>query len=181
MSKEIAAPRLDVRAFAQNAGSLSGWEQLVRFPRIVDACQQVAPDGMVQWAARGEARPGAIGQPELWLHLAADARVPQVCQRCLGAMQVHIKVERWFRFVEDEASAAAQDETSEEDLLVLDQEFDLHVLIEDELLLEMPYIARHGTCPIQSTLSVTNSELIADPVRPNPFAVLASLKPGKGS
>ncbi len=181
MTKELAAPRLDGRAFAQGAGNLSGWEPLARFPRIVDASAHEAPDGLVHWEARGEARQSAIGQPELWMHLDADARGPQVCQRCLGAMQVHLQVERWFRFVEDEASATAQDETCEEDLLVLDHDFDLHGLIEDELLLELPYIARHEACPTQPTMSVSDPAFVAEPVRPNPFAALASLKPGKSS
>lgn len=178
MSQESCAPRLDVRAFAQSAGHLGGWLRLTRFPRIADAGPHGAPDETVQWAARGEIRSSAIGQPQIWLHLDANCHLPRVCQRCLDTMQVHLHVGRWFRFVEDEASAAAQDETSEEDLLVLEPEFDLHDLIEDELLLELPYIARHEVCPTEPTMAVADPQFVLDPERPNPFSALASLKSG---
>ena len=176
MIKEIAAPRLDVRAFAQSAGSLAGRERLARFPRIMDASQQGAPDGWVQWAAQGELRSDELGHPQYWLHLEADTRVTQVCQRCLDTMQVHLQVDRWFRFVADEGSATQQDETSEEDLLVLAQDFDLHELVEDELLLELPYIARHDACPAQPKMSMSDPDFVAEPERANPFSALASLK-----
>ena len=179
MDKEIAAPRLDVSAFAQSAGSLAGSERLASFPRIMDASDGTAPDTLVQWAVRGETRHGLPGQPQSWLHLDADARVPQECQRCLAPLQVHLRVERWFRFVDDEASALAQDETSEEDLLVLEPDFDLHALIEDELLLELPYVARHEACPTQPRMSATDPAFTAGPERPNPFAALAALKSDK--
>jgi uncharacterized protein len=94
-------------------------------------------------------------------------------------MLVHLHVERWFRFVEDEAIALVQDETSEEDLLVLAPDFDLHALIEDELLLELPYIARHEACPSQPKMSATDPAFTAEPERPNPFAALANLKSDK--
>ncbi len=179
MVNEIAAPRLDARAFAQSAGNLAGSERLVRFPRIMDASDGTAPNAMVQWSVQGEIRHVPPGQAQPWLHLDADARIPQECQRCLSPMQVHLHVERWFRFVDDEASALAQDETSEEDLLVLEPDFDLHALIEDELLLELPYIAKHEACPTHPKMSATDPEFTAEPERPNPFAALASLKSGK--
>ena len=180
MIKETVAPRLDVRLFAQSGGRLSGSERLDRFPRIVEAALPVAPDLMVRWSAQGETRPDQVGEPQFWLHLDADAQVPQTCQRCLDAMQVHLQVDRWFRFVPDEASATEQYETCEEEVLVLAQDFDLHELVEDELLLELPYIARHETCPVQPKMAMSDPGFAAEPERPNPFAALASLKTPKG-
>ena len=180
MINESVAPRLDVRALAQSAGSLSGAERLSRFPRIVEASLGLAPDEMVRWAAHGETRPDQLGQPQYWLHLEADARVPQTCQRCLEGMQVHLQVDRWFRFVSDEASAMAQDETCEEEILVLAHDFDLHELVEDELLLELPYIARHDSCPAQPKMVLADPDFVAEPERPNPFAALAALRTPKG-
>jgi uncharacterized protein len=36
-----------------------------------------------------------------------------------------LRSDRWFRFVADEATAEAEDEESEEDLLVVSRDFDL--------------------------------------------------------
>ena len=36
---------------------------------------------------------------------------------------------------------------SEEDLLALSREFDLHELIEDELLMALPVVPKHDECP----------------------------------
>lgn len=180
MTKETVAPRLDVRAFAHGAGNVSGSERLSRFARIVDASPSIAPDAMVRWAARGEVRGDQLGQPHLWLHLQADVHVPQTCQRCLEPMSLPLRVDRWFRFVADETSATEQDETSEEEILVLSSDIDLHELLEDELLLEMPYIARHEICPSRQILATSDPDFTPEPERLNPFAALAALKSSKG-
>ena len=82
--------------------------------------------------------------------------------------------------IPDEASAMAQDETCEEEILVLAHDFDLHELVEDELLLELPYIARHDSCPAQPKMVLADPDFVAEPERPNPFAALAALRTPKG-
>ncbi len=180
MTKEIAAHRLDVRAFAQSAGTMAGTEPLERFPRVVQASVIGVTPALVRWAARGELRGDPQGQSQFWLHLHADAEVTQTCQRCLGPLKVPVEVDRWFRFVADEATATEQDEVSEEDILVLAPDFNLHALIEDELLLELPYIPRHEVCPVQGPMSVADAGFEEPAPRPNPFAALAGLKAANG-
>jgi len=53
---------------------------------------------------------------------------------------VNLLVDRDFRFVPDEATAMAEDDEAEEDLLVLSGEFDLLALVEDELLMDLPLV-----------------------------------------
>ena len=176
MTKEIAAHRLDVRAFAQAGGSMQGTEPLVRFPRVMQASAVGGAQSLVRWAARGEVRGESLGQSQWWLHLQVDAEVTQTCQRCLGPMQVPVAVDRWFRFVADETTATTEDETSEEDILVLVPDFNLHELVEDELLLALPYIPRHETCPVQVPMEAADPGFEEPAPRPNPFAALAGLK-----
>ena len=86
------------------------------------------------WDARGASTRDALGGTQCWLHLKVQTRLALTCQRCLGRLMWPVDVERAFRFVADEATAEEQDETSEEDVLVLTADLDLQSLIEDEVL-----------------------------------------------
>ena len=180
MKTEFAPQRLDVNAFAENGGILSGSTALKDFPRLSAETTGVAPDAAVPWEARGESRTGATGAAEPWLHLMADATVPLVCQRCLGPVDTELVVDRWFRFAADEETAALEDETSEEDVLVASREFDLQALLEDELIMEIPVTPRHEMCPEPPRLSAVDEDFdAAAEATPNPFAVLGALRPPK--
>jgi uncharacterized protein len=95
-----------------------------------------------------------------------------------------VGVDRWLRFVPGgEDAAAALDADSDDDVLPLQRAIDARALIEDELLLELPLVARHTLCP--RPLPMSAGEAMPEPgaegggaegERPNPFAVLARLK-----
>jgi uncharacterized protein len=93
---------------------------------------------------------------------------------------VPLVVDRTFRFVSDEATAAAEDDQSEEDLLALSRSFDLPELVEDELLMELPVAPRHDVCPEPVKMSAADPDFeSASTVREHPFAVLGKLKTTK--
>lgn len=174
--------RLDMRAFAQAGAQLALDEPLYQFDRLL---AEVPPGadaagGAVSWVAEAELRPGARGaEPSVWLHLRAHARLPLACQRCLAPVPVALDVDRWFRFVADEATAAEEDEDSEEDVLALEPRPNLRELIEDELLMELPLVPMHDTCPQPVVMAVgaIDDAVDADALpRKNPFAELAKLK-----
>ncbi|BEU97659.1 DUF177 domain-containing protein [Acidovorax sp. DW039] len=183
MTKEFSPDRLDIKAFAQAGGQLSGHDSLLKYERLAQEAKGLHPDLLVDWKARGEVllQPGGAGQ--IWLHLAVHASFPMECQRCLTPVDVPLDVERSFRFVADEATAEALDEDCEEDLLALSREFDLRELIEDELLMALPVVPRHDECPTAIPLASTDEDFeAANAEKPNPFAALASLrKDGKGT
>jgi uncharacterized protein len=58
----------------------------------------------------------------------------------------------------------------------LSREFDLAALIEDEVLMDLPLVARHDICPVQIKLAVADANFIDASPPPNPFAVLSQLK-----
>ena len=116
------------------------------------------------------------GEPEVWLHLQASAELPQTCQRCLSPYAQPVEVDRWFRFVADEAVALAEDEACEEDLLALEPRFDLAALIEDELLLALPLVPMHEVCPVPVRMSAGELPDLPEEKKPNPFAALGALK-----
>jgi len=95
-------------------------------------------------------------------------------------VQLAIAVDRSFRFVEDEATAADQDDEAEEDLLAMSRSFDLLELVEDELLMDLPVAPRHEACPEPVKMSVADVAFeAAGAERENPFAVLGRLKTEK--
>lgn len=178
MPKEFIAPRLDVKAFAEDAGELKGASRLGAHERLMAETQGRGADLPVQWSAQGELRNPRHVHPEVWLHLQADAVLPLTCQRCLAPVEVAVSVDRSFRFVADEATAEAEDDESEEDLLVLSPAFDLTALVEDELLMEIPLVPQHDECPEPVRLSAQDDDFEEQAPRPNPFAALAKLKGG---
>jgi len=181
MAKDFDPHRLDVLRFAQEGGVIDSSEHLRSFRRLVAETPQDADIARnVRWRARGELLNPQRHQPEVWVHLEADATMPLVCQRCLTPVDVPVRVQRAFRFVADEATAAAEDDAAEEDLLALSRSFDLLELVEDELLMELPVAPRHDVCPEPVKMSVADPDFDAAAAeKENPFAVLGRLKPGK--
>jgi uncharacterized protein len=147
---------------------------LIDLARVSAVCPQTVslPDLPVcDWSVHGETR-GSDSRQTGWMHLQASLNLPQICQRCLEPMNVPLEVDRWFRFVADEATALAQDDGCEEDLLVASGEFNGLELLEDELLMAVPLIISHGDCQPPAS-----SALVDD--LPHPFAALAGLKSAK--
>lgn len=177
MKKGPDPQRLDVRSFARAAASLSETLPLSAFPRL--AAEAVNPDGdtAVRWTVQGELRTDANGAEQVWLHLTAETSLPLTCQRCMSRMEQPVAVDRWFRFARDEAAAAALDEEVDEDVLAMDAPLDLLALVEDELLMALPVVRRHETCPVDVKLSAVDEGFdAASDAKPHPFAALASLR-----
>lgn len=177
MKRQFTPQRLDVRAFAEDAAELSGSEPMTAFKRLADEARAPIQEREITWSAEGELRNPHHVQPEVWLHLQADAMLPMTCQRCLEPVEVRLEVDRTFRFVADEATASAEDDDAEEDLLAISRAFDLPALVEDELLMEVPVVPRHEVCPREVPLSVADKDF-EEAAPAHPFAALKVLKGG---
>jgi len=177
MKNPIDVRHLNIVAFAKNQGTVAGEEPLSRFVRLLEQSQGLGGETLVAYEVQADMRPDAAGGEEPWLHLAAQATVTLVCQRCLGPVDEVISFERDFRFVASEALAEVEDEESEEDVLVISKSFDLLELVEDELLMATPLVSKHATCPKPVKLQAADPEFADVPhEKPNPFAVLQQLK-----
>lgn len=176
MSRQFSARHLDVKSFAEEAGALAGEEPLRVHARLLSETQGRGAETPVTWSASAELRNPLHVQPQVWLHLKADTTLSLTCQRCLMPIDVPVSVDRSFRFVGDEETAAAEDDQSEEDVLALSRSFDLVQLVEDELLMDMPLAPRHETCP-PVHLEIADENFEGSSARhENPFAVLGRLK-----
>ena len=136
------------------------------------------------------------GAPDQYrLQIEIHAEFPLICQRCT---HVYIeKVESFAQFLmldtEEELDAFPLDEESE-DVLLNSKHFNLFEVLEDEGILSLPLMPKHpeGEC-IEIDVQGKNASSSAVPVeldleddisrdtekRPNPFAVLKSLKDKK--
>lgn len=169
--------RLDVGALAEQGARLDGDWPIRDLPRLAASAAADAPAGdadRVRWWAQGESRPMRGGPPQVWLHVQADTRIALECQRCLQPVPVAIEARRSFLFVHGEETAAALDADSEDDVLALTRALDLKELLEDELLLSLPLVARHEHCVPPASPGVQEDAPLEE--APHPFAALAALK-----
>ena len=166
-----------MQALAEGGVALIETLPLQNLQRLMQESIGLQPDLMVNWRAVAELRVGSTGKTDIWLHLTADTSLPLTCQRCMGAVQTPLQVDQWYRFVATEDIAMAEDDASEEDLLVLTPQFDLLAVLEDELLMALPLVPMHDVCPELPAFSAGVIDVPADTEgKPNPFAALAKLK-----
>jgi uncharacterized protein len=173
--------RLDVERFASEGAEMAGEWPLSELARLTESASPEAPPDatdVATWQLRGETRT-VRGQAQCWLHLAGQARVALVCQRCLQPVEEAIAAERSFLFVHGEEQAAELDADSEDDVLAMTRALDVQALLEDELLLSLPLVPRHEVCPqpLVATADPEFEEGEAEEKR-QPFAALAALKRG---
>ncbi|WP_026973538.1 23S rRNA accumulation protein YceD [Aliagarivorans marinus] len=142
-------------------------------PRLIDATLKVNSDVDV-WL-RFEIDPQGL----VVLQGKAVTEVELECQRCGKPYSYAIDTEFTYSPVCSEKQMELLPE--EYEVLELDENdmFSLHRLIEDELLLSLPLIAMHelSECEVkveQQSFGVIEEK--AEESRPNPFAVLESLK-----
>ncbi len=179
MTRQLQPARLNMQAFAEEGLALVETTLLRNMQRLAQELQGPQPDLPINWEAIGELRdkPGTDG--DVWLHLQAKTLLPLTCQRCMNAVITDVAVNQWYRFVASEDIAMAEDDQADEDLLVMEPQFDLLALLEDELLMALPLVPMHGACPVAPALGAGADRLVDDAdKKPHPFAVLAQLKKG---
>jgi len=179
-SRAFVPEKLDVAALAHDDASLAGEWPAASLERLADSAAPEAPASgwpALQWSLHGEIRQPKGGKAQTWLRLTASGQVALTCQRCLKPVHEDIDIDRWIRFVDTEAEAAALDVDSDDDVLALPRHLDARELIEDELLLALPLVPRHEVCP-EPLAHADDADEAEEEERPNPFAKLAALKRG---
>lgn len=177
MKLDYDAQHLNIDAFARAQGRIDDSRSLSHFGRLLQEAHGITSSTTVHFTAHGTTRPDGAAGEQVWLVLTGDVALPQICQRCLGAVDVPVAFKREFRFVATEDLAASEDEASEEDVLALSRDFHLMDLIEDELLMALPVVPKHEVCPEPVKLQVADPDFVDEASeKPNPFAVLEQLK-----
>lgn len=169
MFDEAPSRHLDVRKLARK-GVLIEWKlELDDLPRVRDAVVAAGEKIAVslQFDRDEERRFVITGE------IKADSQL--VCQRCLNPTPFTIDVQVDVVVVWDEIEAQALPRHKE--AFIAQDEADLLELIEEEILLSIPYVAYHDQC--DGVDGYKPEEPVEDaqaPQKENPFKVLEQLK-----
>jgi uncharacterized protein len=165
--------RFDALKLAERSGSVAGHVDSARLLRLADRIVQPsdADHAHVQWSVAG----GRDAQGRSMLTVEIEGRLLVVCQRCLRPLAVPIEQQTELLLARDEAELARLD-VDEQEVILAAAPLDALTLIEDELLLSLPFAPCHAKDECAAAVSpMPLSEV------PSPFARLAGLKAGSRS
>jgi uncharacterized protein len=162
-----AQPVIDAFEFAESGGSLRGKLPLSSLPRLRDALADTGTTGGdLDYAVAGVR--DDKGRPALRVEIRGCLQVR--CQRCLGVLELPVAIDSTLVLAhslqEMEGEPAEADGT---DWVLGGSGMRVGELLEDELLLAVPYAPRHEHC------SAANAGVSADEGGSSPFAGLKSL------
>ena len=158
----FARPFIDSLEFAKNGKELCGEISLIDLPRLGDML--INSDGTLTYRVIGS-HEGDSFKLEITLKGKCHLR----CQRCLEELPYPLDFSAHLQLITAEMLEEVEDEGGIEDAIEASRRLDVLALIEDEVLLNLPFAPRHpeGTCaaPIKDLRQ-----------KDNPFAILAVLK-----
>ena len=134
----------DPFGFARRQDVASGQLPLSGFERLADVLAD--DEGGITYHLCGQLQPEA-GR-DFFLLLRLEGLLNLVCQRCLKPyawpvdLNVRLKLYRSGQQIPDDEMA-----TDDHDVLVAGAQLDVLTVVEDELLLAMPFIPKHTVCP----------------------------------
>ena len=161
--------RFDALRLSASGESLVGEIDAADLPRIAGRLAADAGSARIAWKLVGgldEQR-----RPSLTLTLAGS--VPLVCQRCLHPFAVVVDQSTELLLARSDAELARLD-VEEIEVVLATERLDPLTLVEDELLLSLPFSPRHadGRCELASPM-VAGQESKG---KTSPFARLGDLK-----
>jgi uncharacterized protein len=144
----FASQLRDPREFVREGRTLQGMIELARLPRLADALART--EGEVAFVIAGNGG-GKVGHGRPGILVSIRAHVALVCQRCLAPCEHAIDHVSTVLLARSEAEADSWDAADEEvEVMVAGEELDIADLVEQEMLLALPYAPMHppGACPI---------------------------------
>ena len=140
-AKQLQPIEVDPRRFCKDAQSWEVQSEVSAFPRLALEFTQGA------LFCRVIGRADQLGS--LSLKVTVQGQVEMTCQRCLGAMQHTVEIDRVVYLARSEVEMERLDEMPESDAILVGERLDLVDLVEDEVLLGLPLAAMHdaGQCP----------------------------------
>jgi DUF177 domain-containing protein len=159
-------PVIDGFEFASAGASLEGALPIRDFPRLHDVLAR--HEGEVAYEVEGvrdeRGRPG--------LRLKVRARLELRCQRCLEALPFEVQADEVLVLAGTQAEIDAEPaDVHAADRVVAAKEMPVRELVEDELILALPYAPRHAGCNARASTDAAE--------KVSPFAGLRGLMRGK--
>ena len=148
MSRARGSPgRFDACRLAHERGVVEGSVDPHRLPRVAD----LLAHGPASIAWRIEGTKDALGRPAVAVALRGN--VSLTCQRCLADFDWPIEQRSEVLLARDELELAALDAGSESEVVLAEGSLDPLTLVEDELVLALPFAPRHPEGDCDSTMT----------------------------
>ena len=145
---------IDGFEFARLGRSLHGETAVSRLDRLADSLY--SNSGRIDYTISGE----VDEEGNFLLHLAIAGVLHLRCQRCLGDVEYPLDLHASLMLVKNESDLASiEDEDPGVDGIVVKEKMEILSMIEDEILLDLPFSPRHEACE-------------GKVVRESPFAIL---------
>lgn len=170
---------IDSLDFANNNRELRGAIPLAEMPRLQDML--ATADGTINYVVRGflgldhwgQDNGNRSGKPMLEVML--DGLCQLRCQRCLQGLSYSVQLVSRLLLVQADELDESSNEDDKIDSIPADTNLDVFDLLEEELLLSLPFAPRHpmGECQpaVADYVAVETDQAVK-----NPFAVLAEMK-----
>lgn len=157
---------IDPQAFAEKGETLQGQVLLKDLDTRVLSSDIVDDSAAVSYHIQG----GLDKWQRPFFDLSLSGSILLRCQRCLGEMPFALEEDcRIVLFDNEDELDKAMLADEELDGMLVESECDVFSLLEDQILMALPFSALHDACD--------DADLTAsDQDKPNPFAVLAGLK-----
>ena len=156
---------IDSLEFARTGQALRGSLPVPGLLRLRDSLAETP--GEVEFMVQGGH--DARQRPTLTLGISGTLRLQ--CQRCLGALDYPLRLENTLLLVGAAAAAAGDPDDGEAEWIEASAKLDVAALVEEEILLSLPYAPRHeeGQCEPDRTAA-------KDGAGSSAFAKLVALK-----
>lgn len=156
---------IDCRKFSFENKRIDGFLALQSFDRLND--QLCNAEGTVHYVLSGFlGRDGRV-----CFELEISGQLSLVCQRCLGPVAFPLDVKSSLELVPEGFDLALEPlEDDDKDFLPWTKTLDVGLLVEDEIILALPAVAKHPSCVLQGPAEGSTVT--------SPFVGLATLKSG---
>lgn len=135
--------RFDALKLSASGEALAGEVDASELPRVADRLAANAGAARIAWRLAG----GVDGQMRPALSLTLVGSVPMICQRCLQPFAATVDQRTALLLARSEAELARLD-ADEIEVILATERLDPLTLVEDELVLSLPFSPRHadGEC-----------------------------------
>ena len=134
--------RFDAFRLAASRGEISGSIEPDRLERLADRVESTeGPGGRIEWAIRG----AADEQGRAAINVSIEGTVALQCQRCLGVLEQPVAQSTMLLLARNDADLVHLDDVSGHEVVLASGPLDPVALVEDELLLTLPFAPRHET------------------------------------
>jgi uncharacterized protein len=171
----MRAGRFDAFDLAARGESIAGDVDVARRPRIADRLATTTASVPIAWRVVGGH--DALARPMLTVTI--EGNLPLVCQRCLQPFDWALAQRSELLLAREEAELEQLD-AGEPEVLLAASPLDPITVVEDEILLALPFAPRHteGACPANPEPTAGSALAMAGQGTTSPFARLAALKKG---